>query len=562
MIDPREIAVLGERCAAADCHERKRLVQEFAARAQVNIGTVRRHLASKGYAPRRTKRKDAGTARVGADVVQWAEAIAGLKRKSSDRLTTLGAIHLAKRKNLIPGDAAEPALAAFVNRMIRQREMQLDPADKTFRPARRLDWKYPGYCLQVDATNCAQYFIKEKEGYRLADRTEVFCDKPDQGAPIIRYIATDAASGCFRVKYYQSNKERADDLIDFLHFVMTPASGDPFIRAREPMCGIPEVLLCDRGSGNRSSFVRNFCDALEIELRWHAKGSPQAKGSVERHHGIWGEAFESQLSVDPATSIEELNKRAWEYARWYNGVRIHRRHGVTRAQYYAATRTAVRLPPEREVCLECATSAAEPRTVSKELTISVAGRLYWVGRVEGVRPRGRVQICTVVVDANPEDAPIRVHLLDDAGEPVGASYRLIAMSADSSGRMSEPALYREKPVDARDLLRESDSAALSAIAAGIHSGGTGPADQDIPPVTFPAIAAIVAAPVQQARISIFDARHRLRDMLGRELCDEDVAALGEGTEFDPIHVRRVADGIKLRGLPAPAAMPVRAASAG
>lgn len=544
MIEIADIIRLGDAVAGADCHTRRELIEEFAEKSGLSPGTVRRYLARNGFTPDRRRRRDAGTARVGDDVRFAAEQVLALKRTSGDRLTTRGAVDLAGRKGLIPADVSVTALEAFCNRMVVRRQVEMVKDDKSRAPARVIDWKFPGHCLQVDATNCAQWFFKDRIGYRLADGGEVYCNKPDRGAPIIRYIGVDAASHCMRVRYYQTHAERADDLIDFLIWCMNWSSDDPAIRGRDPMCGVPDVLFTDKGSGNRSSAVRNFCDCLGIELRFHAKGNPRAKGAVERAHGLWGQSFERELAVDPARDLDELNERAWAYARGLNCGREHRRLGQSRAAFYAAHRAPLRMPPPRETLVEYAMAAPQTRVIANDLLIDFDGRRYYVGAVPGVRPRDRVRVTRVILDADPNDAPIRVARLDPAGEPVGSSYRLAAVRIDERGRYSEPALYRADVPDAYDLQRASDAARLDAITI---PRATRPADADVPGVTPPAVAVVIAPAMASPKVSAIEARRLLRQYLGRDLTDADAAAIAGWTgDVDLIAVRRMADGLLAR----------------
>lgn len=545
MIDLADIIRLGDAVAGADCHQRRELIEEFAAKSALSPATIRRYLAKNGLSPGRKRRRDAGAMRVGDDVRFAADQVLALKRVSGDRLTMRGAVDLAIRKGMVPADTRAAALEAFCNRLVTRRAVELDREDRSSVPARVIDWRYPGHCLQVDATNCAQWFFKDKIGYRLADGGEVYCNKPDRGAPIIRYIGVDAASHCLRVRYYQTHAERADDLIDFLIWCMNWSSDDPQVRARDPMCGVPEVLFMDKGSGNKSAAVRNFCDCLGVELRFHVVGNPRAKGAVERAHGIWGQTFERELAVDPARDLDELNERAWAYARRLNCGQEHRRLGESRAAFYAAHRAPLRMPPLRETLVEYAMAAPQTRVVANDLLIDFDGRRYYVGAVPGVRPRDRVRVTRVILDADPNDAPIRVARLDPAGEPVGSSYRLAAVRIEN-GRYSEPALYKADVPDAYDLQRASDAARLDAIADTIPRA-TRPADADVPGVTPPAVAVVLAPAVASPRVSAIEARRLLRQYLGRDLTDADAAAIAAWTgDVELIAVRRMADGLRVR----------------
>jgi hypothetical protein len=176
------------------------------------------------------------------------------------------------------------------------------------------------------------------------------------------------------------------------------------------------------------------------------------------------------------------------------------------------------------------------------MLISVEGRSYHVGRIEGVRPRDRVMVCKVVLDADAEMAPIRVTRLDGTGEPVGSSHRIVAVSIDARGRYTEPAMYRDDVADAVDLQREAEERSLDAVAI---PPTLRPADAGVPKVALPEVASVIAPRRALSLISNREARDRLTQMLGqRELSDGDAMAIAHwGVSVDPMEVVAMARSI-------------------
>lgn len=531
MIDASTLHQIGRQYIGATCHERSRLVSEYAARSAVTAATVRRQLAAIGYKVPRKERADKGATRVGEQRIQAAMAVAKLKAESRGVMPTWVAIDMAKRKGMIGAEVNEKTLLGFTDRMIATRNISMDKDDRAADPARRIDWKYPGHCLQVDSTNCAQWFLRESSGViRFADKCELYHNKPGQSAPIIRYLGVDAYSGCFRVRYYQTHAERADDTIDFLLWLFAPSSGDAARLSQDPLHGIPEVIVFDRGSGNVSAATRNLLAALDCEARYHRPRNSRAKGCVERHHGLWGRWFESQLKIDPAGSVEELNERAAEMCRKINSGRMLTGIDKPRAEVYSTGRAALRLPPPREVCIEAAHSAPETRRVSNEMWIELEGRKYYVGTIDAARPGDKVQVRKLVLDADETERPVRIQRLDERGQAVGDSYRVCAMVREGGGRWSEPALYRNKALDSRDASDAETSAALDAVLVPRE---TARADADLPAMpAVPAATMTMMPSVQQPKISRTTALLRLRQMVGRELSDGEYAALNWGEWVD------------------------------
>ena len=122
-----------------------------------------------------------------------------------------------------------------------------------------------------------------------------------------------------------------------------------------------------------------------MHVQINKPGNPRAKGQVEKANDIVETAFESSLKLVEVHSIEELNKLAERWQRYYNGTKIHSRHGMTRYQAWNRIKPEqLILPPPAEYCRELAISAPKEAKVSPELEIRFGGKYYSVKGIPGV----------------------------------------------------------------------------------------------------------------------------------------------------------------------------------
>ncbi len=135
------------------------------------------------------------------------------------------------------------------------------------------------------------------------------------------------------------------------------------------MRGMPRKLYVDNGPSFRSSHLEHICASLGIVLL-HAKAyQPEGKGKIERWFRTVRGSF---LATHKAATLEELNDK---FSRWLSGYN-DRRHSITGAapiRRFAENIECVRPAPKG---LEDHFRKSARRTVAKDRTISLQGRLY------------------------------------------------------------------------------------------------------------------------------------------------------------------------------------------
>lgn len=445
-------------------------------------------------------------------VATWIQAHANFE----GRAPTYKAIDACRVSGLIPADC--DLSVAYVDRYIRAHAIERK-ARSGPRAPRKVNWGPVGEILQIDSTNCQQWFFVEDDGaIRFNRRGQVYRNKPSRSKTIMRYVASDPTSDCFRVRYYLTDGESADVTLQFLHWAMSPAQ-DP---TRLPMCGVPRAVVLDKGPGNSSSACLNACEAIGIDHRMHATGHSWAKGNVERDMQLWQEWFETDLVINPATSIEDLNARAELMNVRYCGERVHTRHHHTRSAFYAANCGSRVAPPAWAVWVEAAHTTPEERTISGSF-ISYEGREYWVGQLPGAEVGKKVMVTKAILDWDDETRPVRITL-----DTADAAHTVIeyAQVADSAGRYLDSRVYKQRvdaSLDAKDAAPDEALARFRALP--------------VPEVNVAAVPVMKAPPlrivIQPAKSGATYRRPvaltRLCDQLGaRELSEFEIAALAWG----------------------------------
>jgi len=118
--------------------------------------------------------------------------------------------------------------------------------------------------------------------------------------------------------------------------------------------------------------MSNLCRNFEIQLRLHARGKPQAKGTVERTHYLVQQRFEHTLLDNRPTSIEELRARSFEWQMRFNAQTIHTRHNMTRfACWSKYIGSHLRVPASVEEFRNAATRDIEERPLNVRGEIKV-----------------------------------------------------------------------------------------------------------------------------------------------------------------------------------------------
>lgn len=135
------------------------------------------------------------------------------------------------------------------------------------------------------------------------------------------------------------------------------------------MRGIPRKLYVDNGSAFRSHHLQHTCASLGIALIYSRSYQPEGRGEIERWFRTVRESF---LSTEKAKTLDNLNDSFNNWVTTYN----HASHGITKE-------TPIKRFAAHIECIRAASGDIEDhfrkasrRTVAKDRTIALDGRLY------------------------------------------------------------------------------------------------------------------------------------------------------------------------------------------
>jgi hypothetical protein len=469
--------------------ERGKIYQAACAELGISLQTLHRKLQQITVRPSRKRRNDAGTTgltREEAELISayYLEHI----RKNGKRtkpmamavaeLRTNGKI-MAGTVNTETGEI-KPLSNSAIQCALRGYGVHPDQLLAP-EPVTPLISKHPNWCWQIDASLCVLYKLPDGSGTRIEEvgTTERYKNKLSHFAKIEhrlvqRYLITDHAS-CAVFVYYAFGGESTESLCMLLIQAIQQ-------RAQFPFYGIPVIIMLDRGSANRSATFRNLCKALGIKLEFSQRA--RAKGQVEKMHDVTELGLESglKMAVD-IRSVEQLNTLGQTWMHWFNGKKIHSRHGKTR---YAAWQL---IKPDQlittdlttEQLLLLATETPKACKVTPYLTVDFKGSDYDVSKVPGVMVGEKLAVCrcafqadmaqAVLVDAEGSDVfhqlPVKVKDADwgwyTDGAVIGESH---SRHADTPAQTARKKLERLAMNAATDSEAEANRKAKVAPFGG------------------------------------------------------------------------------------------------
>lgn len=391
-------------------------------------------------------------------------------------------------------------------------------------PCVRMRSLHPNHVHQVDPSLCLLYYSPDGKQHLIRDE-EAYKNKPfmqgKEKLKLWRYVLVDHYSGTICHRYYQTEGENALTLWEFLLYAWGLKENE-----RAVFHGLPEILVCDKGSANSSSAISNALRSLHVKLIPHSVGNARAKGSVEDANNLIEKLFESRLKLQPVSSVEELNEYAEEWDALINANMLDGYDSrLTRAKM-ARTDLWMKIRPEDLVELPEGAATlliknAEDRKVDSSLAISYGGLLYSVAGMVGIRPAMTVKVQPILVSRDRkvlvsytydgekvEDERLPLEM-DDAGfrldAPVfGIEFKRNADTMQDRRRKELKALIGE---DGIPFIEASDGNGIRALDAITQSG-----DGLIMPRTGKPLQ---VAPRPARRYSFVEASRFVRDRLGR-----------------------------------------------
>lgn len=387
---------------AADHGKKGAIYQEASSRLGISTATLHRKI-KKITIPlnERKRRSDAG--KTSFDITE-AKVLSAYLRESQrangkrlagieSALEVLRANNMwfASRTNKKTGEVSLLSPSA-VNRALSLYRLHPDqlaqPAPKT-----QMASLHPNHVWQIDPSLCVLYYLNKQSGVQVMQESEFYKNKPGniqriERERVWRYVITDHASGWIFV-FYVLGAESGKNLVDAFIAATQKRSN------KDPVHGLPKIVMVDPGSANTGAIFRNLCSALGVKLQVNKPGQPWAKGQVEKANDIVERSFEHRLAFmkKSPTSIEELNNHAWEWMRWFNSTKIHSRTKETRySAWMKISQEQLIIAPDEKTMRNLSYTSAVKRKVNSSLTIQYNGKSYSVNEIKDIEVGETVNI--------------------------------------------------------------------------------------------------------------------------------------------------------------------------
>ena len=381
MVDRLQQAVNGEK---------DRIVAEYAAKTGLSAATLYRRAKKHGFKSERKPREDKGTLKSGLTDEQVEYVAALIHETARDNkggiMPVERAIQIAEDSGIIERGQIS---AARLQQILREREIS-KKHHREATPHVEMKSLHPNEVHLVDVSVCIQYYLKGGK-LRLMKEAEFYKNKPENFAKVktrlLRYLLVDHFSGAFHLKYYDTTGETANNLFDFLAEGWLPKQD-----ARLPFHGVPFFMLWDAGSAALSKPMQAMFERLGIKTPEGLPHNPRRQGAVETMHNVVEQWFESGLKIQPATSVEELNRWAQDWMIHFQATRKHTRHGMPRTACWLQIKPEQLRVTTFEVLQQLYARPAEERTVDGTRSISFMGKTYRLRHIEGVRPGSKVLV--------------------------------------------------------------------------------------------------------------------------------------------------------------------------
>ena len=363
--------------------DRRKQVGELASTYGVNLGSVYRCVKQfrEGRSREISIRADRGKPRVlsSDDMLLYVEIIMGLKGYDPTKpkklignpnksMSTAQALEIAEKLGVVP----EGKLTVrTVNRWARNyRTTVKDMCTPT--PAVKLVSAHPNQVHVIDFSVCEQYYLRDSDG-KIITRPWTYKNKPNESKEKIwAFALVDHYSNVKFIKYFLSAGESTEILFQGLVEAWNKKDDTQF-----PFHGAPRIVYADKGSALMSHKIQNLLKALNVESVEHMPGNPRAKGMVETAFRHIQQDFETELRHCPASSIEELNDRMYNWLLAHNwkaktGEKIPRF-----SRWQEITNEQLLELPHREI-LRKVSASHTVRTVDVYCSIRLNGEIHGV----------------------------------------------------------------------------------------------------------------------------------------------------------------------------------------
>ncbi|STZ63810.1 Integrase core domain [Moraxella lacunata] len=363
--------------------EKSRYLQTKADELGMSVSTLYRKLESVAVKPTRKARSDKGEMTLTLDDAKLISSVVmeGMRKNGKRIMTVERAVTMLRANGMIQAchtDGTALSVGAIVRGL---KAYHLHP-DQLLEPAPVVSMKslHPNHLWQIDPSLCILYYLPRQgkdTGLRVASHDEFYKNKPANVVKIIndrvwRYTGTDHTSGAVYCHYYFGGETSAN-LCDFFIRMMSPKADI----GKDPIRGVPKMVMLDPGSANTSSAFKTLCQALDVVVQINKPNNPRAKGQVEKANDIVETHFESGLKFVEVNDIDTLNALCDKWLRYFNSQAIHSRHGMTRYRAWQKIKSdELIIAPPAEYCKSLALSVPKEAKVTPELEIRYKGKVY------------------------------------------------------------------------------------------------------------------------------------------------------------------------------------------
>ena len=368
-------------------------LQAEAEKLGMSVAKLYKELERVMVKPQRKRRADAGkTALELKDAQMISAVLMETMRKNGKRLMTVerAVEMLIANREIDPVRIDKETGEVFTlsnSTIIRALKLYKLHPDQLLQPApvTSMQSLHPNHVWQIDASLCVLFYLPvsgKDTGLRMMNADEFYKNKPKNVVKIEqdrvwRYVVTDHCSGCLFV-WYVFGGENSENLCETFIQAMQPKAE----RLQDPFCGVPVNVMLDPGSANTGHGFKSLSKQLGVNVIINKVGNPRAKGQVENGNNLVETQFESGLRMVRISSIEQLQGLANRWMRYFNGQKIHSRHGMSRYKAWQKIMPEqLIIPPPTEYCRELVLSKPEERKVNADLSIDFGGRKYDVSGV-------------------------------------------------------------------------------------------------------------------------------------------------------------------------------------
>lgn len=275
-------------------------------------------------------------------------------------------------------------------------------------PVQQLASDHPNDVWQIDASISTLFYVPGEGQRGMQDMAPgvFYKNKPENFEKIkrqrlTRYVLTDHCSGAIFVHYVAGGESIVNMAESFLAAIQP--------RPEQQMHGVPFHLMMDPGSAGVGGAFGNLMRRLQVTPVVNQAGNARAKGQVENAHNLVETNFESGFKFTHVPCIDWINDKAQMWMRYYNSVRVHGRHKLTRwAKWMEITQQQLRLV-DAQLARELLTHAPDSPKVDRNLCVRFDGRVWDVSTVPGVLVGGKVDITF-----NPFDRTVALVVEHDA----------------------------------------------------------------------------------------------------------------------------------------------------